>query len=68
MKKKSISKSEIKVYKRVVRPTMLFGLEMVALIKKQETELEVAELNMLGFSLGGSRMDRIRNKHNRRTD
>ena len=41
---------------------MLFDLQVVALIKRQETELEVAELWMLRFSLGITRMARIRNK------
>ena len=30
-----------KVYKTVVRPAMLYGLEAVALTKRQEAELEV---------------------------
>ena len=50
-----------KVYKMVVRPAMLYGLEAVALTKRQEAELEVAELKMLRFSLGVMRMDSIRN-------
>ncbi|KAI5106032.1 hypothetical protein C0J45_3729, partial [Silurus meridionalis] len=41
-----------KVYRTVVRPAMLYGLETVALSKRQEVELEVAELKMLRFSLG----------------
>ena len=44
-----------KVYKTVVRPAMLYGLETVALRKRQETELEVAETKMLRFSLGVTR-------------
>ncbi|KAK3535540.1 hypothetical protein QTP70_016810, partial [Hemibagrus guttatus] len=36
-----------KVYKTVVRPAMLYGLETVSLRKRQESELEVAELKML---------------------
>ena len=40
---------------------MLYGLETVALTKRQEAEMEVAELNMLRFSLGVTRMDKIRN-------
>ncbi|KAK3517926.1 hypothetical protein QTP70_027537, partial [Hemibagrus guttatus] len=36
-----------KVYRTVVRPAMLYGLETVALRKRQESELEVAELKML---------------------
>lgn len=50
-----------KVYKVVVRPAMLYSLEAVALTNRQEMELEAAELKMLCFSLGVTRMDRIRN-------
>ncbi len=56
-----------KVYKTVVRPAILYGLEVVALTKRQEKELEVAELKMLQFSLRVTRMDRIRNEHIRGT-
>ena len=56
-----------KVFKTVVKPAMLFGLETVALKKRQEAELEVAELKMLRFSLGVTRMDRIRNEYIRGT-
>ncbi|XP_016321114.1 uncharacterized protein LOC107672441 isoform X3 [Sinocyclocheilus anshuiensis] len=56
-----------KVYRTVVRPAMLYGLETVALRKRQEEELEVAELKMLRFSLGVTRMDRIRNEYIRGT-
>ncbi|KAI5618911.1 hypothetical protein C0J50_21582, partial [Silurus asotus] len=56
-----------KVYRTVVRPEMLYGLETVALSKRQEVELEVAELKMLRFSLGVTRMDRIRNEFIRGT-
>ncbi|KAK3517493.1 hypothetical protein QTP70_012572 [Hemibagrus guttatus] len=38
-----------KVYRTVVRPAMLYGLETVSLRKRQESELEVAELKMLRF-------------------
>ncbi|KAK3546857.1 hypothetical protein QTP86_003757 [Hemibagrus guttatus] len=56
-----------KVYRTVVRPAMLYGLETVSLRKRQESELEVAELKMLRFSLGVTRLDRIRNEHIRGT-
>ena len=53
-----------KVYKVAVRPAMLYGLETVALTKRQEAEMEVAELKMLRFSLVGvTRMDTIRNEY-----
>ena len=54
-----------KVYKVTVRPAMLYGLETVALTKRQEAEM--AELKMLRFSLGVTRMDKIRNEYIRGT-
>ena len=36
-----------KVYRVTVRPILLYGLETVALTKRQEAEMEVAELKML---------------------
>nr|XP_033493144.1 uncharacterized protein LOC117263658 [Epinephelus lanceolatus] len=57
-----------KVCKKVVRPVMLFGLETVALRKRQEADLKVAEMKMLRFSLGVTRMDRIRNEYIRGTE
>ena len=56
-----------KVYKVAVRPAMLYGLETVALTKRQEAEMEVAELKMLRFSLGVTRLDKIRNEYIRGT-
>ena len=44
-----------KVYKGAVRPAMLYGLETVALTKRQEAEMKVAELKMLRCSLGVTR-------------
>ncbi|KAK3543205.1 hypothetical protein QTP70_012499 [Hemibagrus guttatus] len=38
-----------KVYRTVVSPAMLYGLETVSLRKRQESELEVAELKMLRY-------------------
>ena len=56
-----------KVYKAAVRPAMLYGLKTVALTKRQEAEMEVAELKMLRFSLGVTRMDKISNEYIRGT-
>ncbi|KAK3522167.1 hypothetical protein QTP70_026987, partial [Hemibagrus guttatus] len=56
-----------KVYRTVVRAAMLYGLETVSLRKRQGSELEVAELKMLRFSLGVTRLDRIRNEYIRGT-
>ena len=50
-----------------VRPATLYGLETVALTKSQEAEMEVGELKMLRFSLGVTRMDKIRDEYIRET-
>ena len=57
------AKVKDKVYKTVVRPSMLYSLETAGLTKKQEAELEVAELKMLRFSLGVTRMEKIKNEY-----
>ena len=52
---------------KVVRHAMLYGSEIVALRKRQEAEMEVAEIKMLRFSLGVTEMDRISNESIRGT-
>ena len=56
-----------KVYRVAVRPAILYGLETVALTKRQVAKMEVAELKMLRFSLGVTRMDKIGNEYIRGT-
>ena len=56
-----------KVYGSVVRPATVYGLEMVAVTKKQVKEMEVAEMKMLRFAMGVMRKDKIRNKYIRST-
>ena len=56
-----------KVYKVAVRPAMVYGLETVALTKRQEAEMEVAELKMLRFPLGVTIMYKIKNEYIRGT-
>ena len=45
----------------------MYGLETVAVTKKQVEEMEVAEMKMLRFAMGVTRKDKIRNEHIRRT-
>ena len=52
-----------KVYSSVVRPAMVYGLETVAVTKKQMKEMEVAEIKMLRFAMGVTRKDKIRNEY-----
>ena len=42
---------------------MLYGLETVAVTKKQAKEMEVAEMKMLRFAMGVTRKDKIRNEY-----
>ena len=54
-----------KVYSSVVRPAMVYGIETVAVTKKQVEEMEVAEKVMLRFAMGVTRKDKIRNEYTR---
>ena len=56
-----------KVYSSVARPAMVYGLEMVAVTKKQVEEMEVTEMKMLRFAMGVTRKDRIRKEYIRST-
>ena len=56
-----------KVYKTVVRPAMMYGAETWAVKKAQEKKLDVAEMRMLRWMSGVTKMDRIRNERNKRT-
>ena len=52
-----------KVYNSVVRPAMVYGLETVAVTKRQVEKMKVAEMKMLRFAMGVTRKDKIRNKY-----
>ena len=65
--KRVASKIKGKVCKRAIRSEILYSLETLALTKRQAAKLEVAELQMLRFSLGVTRMDKIRMEHITRT-
>ena len=56
-----------KVYSSVVRPAMVYGLETVAVTKKQVEEMEVAEMKMMRFAMGVTRKNKIRNEYIRST-
>ena len=51
----------------MVRPAMVYGLETVAVTKKQVEEMEVAEIKMLKFAMGLTKKDKIRNEYIRGT-
>ena len=56
-----------KVYKTVVRPAMMYGAETWAVKKAHEKKLDVAEMRMLNWMSGVTKMDRIRNERIRGT-
>ena len=56
-----------KMYSSVIRPAMVYGLETVAVTKKQVKEMEVAAMKTLRFAMGVTRKDKIRNEHIRGT-
>ena len=56
-----------KVYSSVVRPAVVYGLETVAVTKKQVEEMKVAEMKILRFAMGVTKKDKIRNEHIRST-
>ena len=56
-----------KVYSSVMRPTIVYGLETVAVTKKQVKEMEVVQMKMLRFAMGVTRKDKIKNEYIRST-
>ena len=56
-----------KVYKTVVRPAMLYGMEVTPIKKVNEKRMDVAEMKMLRLMTGVTRKDRIRNTRIRGT-
>ena len=56
-----------KVYKTVVRPAMMYGADTWAVKKAQEKKLDVAEMRMLRWMSGVTKLDRIRNERIRGT-
>ena len=48
-----------KMYKSVVGPSMLCGMETAAVTKRQVGKMEVAELKMVKWALGAARKNNI---------
>ena len=53
--RKLSTKIKGKMYKSVVRPSMLYGMETVAVTERQVGKIEVAELKMMRWALGVTR-------------
>ena len=65
--RKLSAKVKGKMYKSVVRPAMLYGMETVAVTEPQMGKMEVAELKMVRWALGVTRKDKIRKEYVRGT-
>ena len=52
-----------KMYKSVVKPAMLYGMETAAVTAKLEKKMEAAELKVVRRALGVTLKDRVRNKY-----
>ena len=50
------------MYKSVVRPAMLYGMETMAVTENQVGKMVVAELKMVKWALGVTRKGKIRNE------
>ena len=56
-----------KVYRTVVRPALMYGADSWTLKKAQGNKLEVAEMRMLRWMCGVTKLDKIRNERIRGT-
>ena len=56
-----------KMYRSVVRPAMLYGMEMVAVTERQVGKMKVSELKMVRWALGVTRKNKIKNEYVRGT-
>ena len=64
MRQENEREDQGKVYRTVVRPTLMYGAETWALKRAQENKLEVAEMRMLRWMCG---VTKIRNERIRGT-
>ena len=65
--RKVSAKVKGKLYRSVVKPTMLYGMETVAVTERQMGKMELTELKMVRWTLGVTRKDKIRNEYVRGT-
>ena len=65
--RKLSAKVKSKMYKSVVKPTMLYRMETVTVTERQMGKMKVSELKMERWALGVTRKNKIRNEYVRGT-
>ena len=55
-----------RIYKLMVLPAMMYGFETAAITKRQGEKLKANEKKMLRFTLGITRLDRVKNEEVRK--
>ena len=60
--KKTRTDTQVKFYKVVVRPSLLYGSETWVITKRDMTGLEAAEMRFLRSVTGYTRLDKIRSE------
>ena len=58
--RKLLAKVKGKMYKSVVRPTILYGMKTVAVTERQVGKMEVAELKIMRWAMGVTRKEKKR--------
>ena len=58
-----LSKLKGKIPKVVMRSALIYGLESAPIKKTEERKLDVAEMKMLRWMSGVTKMDRVRNEY-----
>ena len=60
--RKALLSVKSKLHKVVVRPEMLYSTETLSVTQRMEKKLEVAEVRMLRFECGNTRLDKVKNE------
>ena len=64
--KKISARIKRKMHKSVVRPVMLHVMETAVVTDRQVKKMKVAEFKMVVWSLGVARMDKVRDRYQKR--
>ena len=60
--RKLSARAKGKMYKSVVKPAMLYRMETVAVIERNEGKMEAARLKMVAWALAVTRKNKIKNE------